>query len=44
MLLICIIVHFGKVGKPVDGKENCIQSSLMDLQRKWRPDIVNEGT
>jgi len=41
MRLICITVHFGKVANPVIGQGNCIQSSLMDLNTKWRIDILN---
>jgi len=43
MSLICITVHFGKVRNLVVGQENGIQNSLLDLQRKWKTDIVNEG-
>jgi hypothetical protein len=43
MRLICINVQFGKVGNPVVGQGNFIQSSSMDLKTKWKTDIVNEG-
>jgi len=43
MRLICITLHFGKVGNTVVGQENCIQSSLKDLKREWKTDIVNGG-
>jgi len=43
MSLICITVHFGKVGNPVGGQGNFIQSSSMNLKTKWKTDIVNEG-